>query len=426
LRLARSKAFDKLVVFRYDRSGRDDVEYFGMLKDFTKLGIDLVSASGESPDPFYQKVAGLLAWNESRTLSIRVTGSKMKRFNGDKWNGKPLLGYDVRRLEQGGAVLVPSDQASLVTEMFRRYATGKHSLSDLRDFLNEAGVLRSRHGIQYILVNQVYLGMVPHGKNPTSPFNPKPELTWSKGQHQPLIDQETFDKVQVRLAENKSRQRGGTAPRYLFSGLVYCGGCGRKYIGRYKSRGDKRWNQYNCGRKHNVGDCPGRKVYESHIKAAVIPPIEALLGKLKQADIRAAVREELAHQDKATIQGTLQVKESLAEKQQRLENRLSNLEDDYLDRTISKERYLKRRDEILAQLEEIRGQLAAKPHLALPDVEQVLAIADTITLDTLDDLAWRDIIEGMVDRIVIEDHEIKVIWKPAYEPLLNLVAKGGV
>ena len=39
LKLAKDKAFDKLVVFRYDRSGRDDAEYAGMLKDFAKLGI---------------------------------------------------------------------------------------------------------------------------------------------------------------------------------------------------------------------------------------------------------------------------------------------------------------------------------------------------------------------------------------------------
>ena len=52
LRLAKDKGFDQLVVWRYDRSGRDDAEYAGMLRDFAKLEIQLVSASGESPIPF--------------------------------------------------------------------------------------------------------------------------------------------------------------------------------------------------------------------------------------------------------------------------------------------------------------------------------------------------------------------------------------
>ena len=74
LALARSKGFNQLVVYRYDRSGRDDAEFAGMLRDFAKLGIQLVSASGKSPDPLYQKLAGVLAWDESRRLSIRVSG----------------------------------------------------------------------------------------------------------------------------------------------------------------------------------------------------------------------------------------------------------------------------------------------------------------------------------------------------------------
>jgi site-specific DNA recombinase len=441
LSLARAKGFDQLVVFRYDRTGRDDAEYAGMLRDFAKLGITLVSASGESPDPLYQKLAGVLAWDESRRISIRTSGSKMKRYTEGKWNGKTPFGYSIHHLRCGlndcsickdipgsGCVLVPKEgEVDLVTELFKRYASGGHTLSNLRAFLSQHSIAKSRYAIQYILRNQTYLGMVPHGKFSDSPFMPKAEVHWTQGLHQALTDEETFDRVQARLTENKSRQRGGPNAKYLFSGLVYCGNCGAKFQARVSQRrGNITYADYRCGRKMSFGDCQSHSVREGRIRAEVIPPIETLLGRLKQEDIRAAVREELIRQDKATLQGTLQAKESLAEKQQRLENRLSNLEDDYLDRTISKERYLKRRGEIMAQLEEIRGQLAAKPHLALPDVEQVLAIADTITLDTLDDQAWRDIVESMVGRIVIEGHDIKVMWKPAYEPLLNLVAEGGV
>jgi len=92
LGLAKTGGFNKLIVYRYDRSGRDDAEFAGMLRDFTKLGISLVSASGESPDPLFQKLAGLLAWNESRTLSVRVSAAKMKRYTEGKWNGRAVFG----------------------------------------------------------------------------------------------------------------------------------------------------------------------------------------------------------------------------------------------------------------------------------------------------------------------------------------------
>ena len=46
LALARARGIDQLVVYRYDRTGRDDAEFAGMLRDFAKLGIQVVSASG--------------------------------------------------------------------------------------------------------------------------------------------------------------------------------------------------------------------------------------------------------------------------------------------------------------------------------------------------------------------------------------------
>ena len=93
------------------------------------------------------------------------------------------------------------------------------------------------------------------------------------------------------------------------------------------------------------------------------------------------------------------------------------------------------RDDITAQHREIQEQLATKPHLVSPDIDQVFAIAESITLDALDDQAWRDIIEAMVDRIVIDRRlgdtdgriapaSITVLWKPEFESLLTGVSGG--
>jgi hypothetical protein len=116
-----------------------------------------------------------------------------------------------------------------VTEMFNRCASGKYSLMGLRDFLGEHEAKKYRYAIWHLPTNQVYLGMVPHRKNDRSPFKPKTELSWAQGKHQPLIDQDTFGQVQARLTEDKSRQRGRPAAKYLLSGLVVCGSCDHRY-----------------------------------------------------------------------------------------------------------------------------------------------------------------------------------------------------
>ncbi len=83
----------------------------------------------------------------------------------------------------------------------------------------------------------------------------------------------------------------------------------------------------------------------------------------------------------------------------------------------------------MAQLKEIQKDLTTKPPPVLPDIDRVLSIAESITMEDLDDQAWRDIIEAMVDRIVIEGAAgdgrkapatIRVLWKPEYGPLLAM------
>jgi len=333
-------------------------------------------------------------------------------------------------------MLVTNEESPLVEEIFRRYATGKDSLGDLRKILNEAGYLKSSAAVSYILKSQVYLGLVPHGRYSRSQFMPKPEITWVQGMHEALVDQELFDRVQSRLAGNVNRNRGGSHPRYLFSSLIHCANCGYKFAGRSQASNpsSEKLVQYRCSRRTSFGDCHSHSVQETRIRAAVIPPIESLLGKLRQEDIRVAVREELAGQRESVKAAQRQTTEGMTESQRRLEGRLSRLEDRYLDGDLSQERYLIRRDEFMAQLKEIQKDLATKPQPVLPDIDRVFSIAESITMEDLDDQAWREIIEAMVDRISIEGSAtktdgrrspatIRVLWKSEYEPLLALAGE---
>jgi DNA invertase Pin-like site-specific DNA recombinase len=422
LALARAKGFDQLVVYRYDRSGRDDAEYATMLRDFAKQGITLVSASGESPDPLYQKLAGVLAWDESRRISIRTAGSKMKRHAEGKWNGKPVFGYSVEKHPEGGSYLVPKHgEAELVTELFSRYASGRVSLGELRGFLGQVGTHKSRFSIWYILKNRVYLGEVPHGLKSSSPFMPKADLQWTPGKHQPLTDPVTFSQVQARLSDNAHRQRGGPYAKYLFSGLVHCGSCGHKYAAKAKRDRDKTVAIYRCNRRIAVGDCQGHAIYESRMREVVIAPLERLLAQLSQEDVRAALRAELVCREEDTRAADQITKLGAAATLERLEARLSTLEDAYLDGDIPRDRYRAKRDELALEIKELQAQLAAHPPLAIPNMEELFAVADALEGQPLDDTEWRHLIVNTLDRIVIDGRDIQVIWKPEFEPLVARV-----
>ena len=186
---------------------------------------------------------------------------------------------------------------------------------------------------------------------------------------------------------------------------------------------------YNCTRRQNFADCASHSILETRIRQAVLPPIQELLGRLKQEDVRTEVRAELVRQQEGALASTEHTKETQAETQKRLEARLTRLEDSYLDGDLSRDRYLVRRDEITAQLEELRAQFPEPPRLVLLDTNLVFAFADALEGEPPDDQEWREIIEGLVDRIVIEGAEgdgrkapatINVVCKPEYEPMLAM------
>ena len=452
LSLAKSRGFDQLVVYRYDRSGRDDAEYMVMLSDFAKLGIQLVSATGESPDPLFQKLAGVLDWDESRRISIRVTGSKMKRFKNGYWSSKPPFGFDTERQKEGGSILVPKPgEAELIPQMFEMYATGRFSLREVQRWLNAslADKQKSRRGINQIFQSRVYLGEVPYGRYVDSDFHSKPEgPEWRPGKHQALVTPDMFDSVQKILLSNKRSfgkgnkgvpgpSRGGPNARYLFTGLIFCAICGSRYIGCPSGR--NKWPNYRCGRKHTGVGCASTSVYEPRIRALVTEPIKTMLAQLRQEQVKVAVREELVRQDEELKSEDQVVRMGLEHELKRLENRLSLLEDAYLDGVLDKERYLARRGELPKQIQQAKSQLDNLPKVQQVNVDQLFAVADSVTIvegavtvngEPLDNQAWREIIGGVVDRIVIEESAntdgrsapaaIKVLWKSEYQPLIAM------
>jgi hypothetical protein len=210
--------------------------------------------------------------------------------------------------------------------------------------------------------------------------------------------------------------------------MVYCGNCGAKYQARtFKRRDTKVYVDYRCNRKHGgVGDCQSSSVLESRIRAKVIPPIEALMKKLNDQDMREAVRQELVRQQKDMREVDTVIKLGLTEKLEKLENRLSQWEDMVADGDMPRARFIQRRDEVLPQIAEIRAQLGARPHLPMPDPEQFFVMADALAGEPPDDEEWREIIEGLVDRILIEkvggdSHGAKVtiLWKPEFASLVK-------
>ena len=153
-----------------------------------------------------------IAENESRSISENVKWGYKERFSRGEYNPgtKPPLGYDTVNKK-----LVPNGDAWIVKLIFKRYADGTR-MRGIQKELTERGVLSSNGTplsagmISYLLHNEVYKGDKELWKSPVRDFltkkvikGAKHETFYLKNDHEAIIDEETWNKVQERLKRGR-------------------------------------------------------------------------------------------------------------------------------------------------------------------------------------------------------------------------------
>ena len=247
-RLARKFAYQALLVEELARSG--------VRVEFVK------GPRGDSPeDQLLVQFQGMFAEYEKAQLAERYRRGKAWRAKTGSVNvlsGAPFGYRYVRKTPESGARYeVVLHEAVLVTEMFRRYADDGAAIADLRRWLTDQGV-RTRTGkerwdrsvIWGMLRNPAYAGTAvfgktqavhePAGLNRTARLagrtvprqvrvQDRPDEEWTRIPVPALVDEDTFDRVQQRLEDNKRFASRNTKVPSLLQGLAACASCGYGY-----------------------------------------------------------------------------------------------------------------------------------------------------------------------------------------------------
>jgi site-specific DNA recombinase len=253
---------DYVIVWSLSRWARNQKDYWMTRELVRQAGALLVSVSepmigdGSAAAFFTESIIVAKNQYESMQTSENVKNSIYQKAKRGGTYGWTRLGYlnDVDRLADGRkvAIAVPdSERQHFLTFAFQLYATGEYSVSQLRDELYRLG-LRSRPrtqrppqqvgttSLQRILRDAYYAGWIVYKRG-----TPQEEVF--PGRHEPLIDQETFDRVQTLLDEKRVAQERNTTRQHYLRGSVFCGDCGHRLVyGLSRGKSGKRYPYYFC------------------------------------------------------------------------------------------------------------------------------------------------------------------------------------
>ena len=263
--LAAQGCLDVVLVHSPDRLARKFAYQALLIEELARCGtrVEFVKGPrGDSPeDQLLVQFQGMFAEYEKAQLAERYRRGKAWRAKTGSVNvlsGAPFGYRYVRKTPETGAryEVVPHE-AALVTEMFRRYADDGAAIADLRRWLTDQGV-RTRTGkerwdrsvIWGMLRNPAYAGTAvfgktqavhePAGLNRTARLAgrtvprqvrvaDRPREEWTAIPVPALVDEETFDRVQQRLADNKRFAARSTKVPSLLQGMAACASCGYGY-----------------------------------------------------------------------------------------------------------------------------------------------------------------------------------------------------
>lgn len=297
---------DCVVVYKVDRLSRSLIDFARMMDLFDKRGVCFVSVTQQfntnsSLGRLTLNVLLSFAQFEREIISERTRDKQVASRKKGKWTGGHiLLGYDLD--SKAGRLIVNPEEAERVRSMFRLYLEGRTVTEivrhcDKQGWRNKqwttdegkpyGGNSLHRSHLYKLLGQIVYTGQVKVGD----------ELF--AGEHEAIIDRQTYDLAQVRLKQNAwiSGNPHRMKMDALLRGLVYCGCCGSAMYSTYTAKAERRYRYYVCRRaqQKTEGYCTSRSVSAPAVEEAVVESLRRVAVHPEVlAEIAASARQRLA------------------------------------------------------------------------------------------------------------------------------------
>lgn len=322
------------------------VRYLSLL-DGIDTGVD---STANDITPFRAIMNDMYAKDISKKIkSVKRDKQRKGQFIG----GKPVFGYKMHPSEKN-RIVIDEKAAPVVRRIFALALSGM-SCRKIATTLNGEGVptpatycgwkvgrpgpytgLWSSERISEMLKNEVYIGNMVQGRTVKVSYKSKKCLrqapeNWVvvEGTHEPLIDPEVFQKVQMML-DSRRHTRSRTYD-FLLKGLIFCHECGypMAVINRKTTAGED-CLYFVCRtyqRFTKAGVCSCHTIQEKTVTQAVL----ARVREICQASLNPEQFQDMAAKAVEKARQAYSCEEELQSLQSRVQSLTAHLDQMYLD-----------------------------------------------------------------------------------------------
>lgn len=407
---------DKVLVYKLDRLSRSQKDTLELIEDvFLKNDTDFESMSEklDTSTAHGRAMVGILAafaQLEREMITERMSMGMAARIKEGKWRGGSQVpfGYDYEpALEK---LVINEYESMIVKHLFEAFADGE-SLYSIAEEMRETGhTLHNgkvdKRNLRYILRNKTYCGYQRHLDE------------WIKCKHDAIVEEETFNKVQNILDENKRRfeesgyKTGIKAISTCLGGLLYCAQCGAKY-GKIQTGAKKygyHMNYYCYSRSKRIKSM----IKDPNCKNKFYRVEELdniIFNEIKKLSIDPEYMQHIKKE--AEKEADVQKIHAIEKQIKSISNQLSRFMDLYGLGRYSLEELDEKTAPLAAQRTKLKKQLeklqADSKRITEEQVIKIVSSFDEV-LEKGDLHDKRAIIEQLIDRIVIDNDDITIHW----------------
>lgn len=343
-----------------------------------------------------------------------------------KWRSEGVSVVQISRRLNDAGILSPSAYL---------YATGEVKTEKYKGVPWHTQILKS------ILAHPVYIGHMVQGRKKQSFYEGKrqtyvDEANWIivRNTHEPIIDGETFEKVQQIAKQRKSEyhERLGKFAHLehsenILQGLVWCPNCNRPMV-RYKnvSHGSKLWYTYICpGHADDPARCPFVSIREDELNEVLFTAIQSQIRLA--ADLEDVVKQLNAEPGFRHQRSDAAAKLEAARRTlKRSQSLYDSLYQNYVEQLMTEQEYVTLKARYKAEAEEAERLIAV---LEQEQHESKVYTAENRFLTEFrsfmgTDTLTKEMASALIERIYVDAEkniDIRLRYRDEYMALLNFI-----